>query len=289
MTELAVVQALEALGFNLNEGRAYTALLQLGASTGYEVSRQAGIPRSAVYSTLRKLVTEGAARQDPGPPERFTATPPDALLDALRRRYETSESSLRDAVARLEVSPAAPDVFAVQGYDRILDEAVRVVRGAESVLVVSGWPRELVRLGEELRAAVLRGAYVAVFSHADLPDSVPGIRFSYGLREGDLEKFWQHKLVVVADDRRSLLASTNQDADDRAIIGETKAIAEIAVSQVSLDMTLLAMRYGADVGAVMAKLLGDRVGRMDSLLAEPHRPQLGEEPAVAPKPRRARK
>ncbi len=275
MTELAVVQALEALGFNLNEGRAYTALLQLGASTGYEVSRQAGIPRSAVYSTLRKLVTEGAARQDPGPPERFTATPPDALLDALRRRYETSETSLRDAVARLEVSPAAPDVFAVQGYDRILDEAVRVVRAAESVLVVSGWPRELVRLGDELRAAVDRGAYVAVFSHAELPDAVPGIRFSYGLREEDLEKFWQHKLVVVADDRRSLLASTNEDAEDRAIISETKAIAEIAVSQVSLDMTLLAMRYGAEVGAVMAKLLGDRVGRMDTLLAAPHTPQLG--------------
>ena len=40
-----------------------SAPIQLGASTGYEVSRQAGIPRSAVYSTLRKLVAEGASRE----------------------------------------------------------------------------------------------------------------------------------------------------------------------------------------------------------------------------------
>ncbi len=287
MTELAVVRALEALGFNLNEGRAYAALLQLGASTGYEVSRQAGIPRSAVYSTLRKLVTEGAARQDPGPPERFTATPPDALLDALRRRFETSESSLRDAVARLDVTPAAPDVFAVQGYDRILEEAARIVRGAERVLVVSGWPRELARLEGELEAAVARGAYVAIFSHAELPASLAGVRFTYGLREADLEVFWQHKLVVVADDRKALLASTNEEPEDRAIVSETKAIAEIAVSQVSLDMTLLAMRHGTDVGPVMAKLLGDRVGRMDTLLAAPHTPQLGTgSPEAAPRRRR---
>jgi sugar-specific transcriptional regulator TrmB len=289
MTELAVVRALEALGFNLNEGRAYAALLQLGASTGYEVSRQAGIPRSAVYATLRKLVTEGAARQDPGPPERFTATPPDALLASLRRRFETSESTLRDAVARLDVSPAAPDVYAVQGYDRILEEAARIVRGAESVLCVSGWPRELMRLAEDLSAAVARGVYLAIFSHAELADEVPGVRFTYGLREKDLEAFWQHKLVVVADDRKSLLASTDEGPEDRAIVSETKAIAEIAVSQVSLDMTLLAGRHGADVGPVMVKLLGDRVGRMDTLLAAPHAPQLGvSSPASAKKPRARR-
>ncbi len=276
MTELAVVRALEGLGFNLNEGRAYAALLQLGASTGYEVSRQAGIPRSAVYATLRKLLSEGAARHDPGPPERFTATPPDVLLASLQRRFEASQGTLREAVARLTVSPAAPDVFAVQGYDRILDEAARILGAAKELLVVSGWPRELERLAPQIQAAVQRGVYVVTFSHATLPDSIPGVCFSYGLQEQDLEAFWQHKLVVVADDRRSLLAATQDDAEDRAIVSETKAIAEIAVSQVSLDITLLTLRFGADAGPVMAKLLGDRVGRMDSLLAAPHSPQLGD-------------
>jgi sugar-specific transcriptional regulator TrmB len=288
MTELAVVRSLEALGFNLNEGRAYAALLQLGASTGYEISRRAGIPRSAVYTTLRKLVTEGAARQDAGPPERFTATPPDALLAALSQRFDTSQAALREAVARLDVSPSVPDVFAVQGYERILEEAARVVRAAERILLVSGWPRELVRLAGELQAAVARGVYVATFSHAALPEVVPGVVFSYGLAEADLEAFWEHKLVVVADDRRSLLGATNDDPGDRAIVTETRAIAEIAVSQVSLDITLLAGRHGADAGPVLAKLLGDRIGRMDSLLGRPHTPVLGEErvaKAAAKRPR----
>src|SRR5690606_38168167 len=97
----------------------------------------------------------------------------------------------------------------VQGYDRILAEAARILGAAKELLVVSGWPRELARLAPEIQAAVRRGVYVVTFSHATLPDSIPGVCFSYGLDEADLEVFWRHKLVVVADDRRSLLAATN--------------------------------------------------------------------------------
>jgi hypothetical protein len=44
---------------------------------------------------------------------------------------------------------------------------------------------------------------------------------------------------------------------------------------VALDLTLLAQRHGFDTTEVMAKMLGDRVGRLDSLLVEGVTPQLG--------------
>ncbi|MFO0550543.1 MAG: helix-turn-helix domain-containing protein [Polyangiaceae bacterium] len=274
MAERDILQALSALGFNLNESRAYASLLVLGASTGYEVAQHSGIPRSAVYTVLRKLVSGGAARRVPGPPERFTATSPDTLVAHLKKRLEASSVALREAAAALAPASTTPDAFSVQGYERIIEEASTIVHGAAHTLVISGWPRELVRLESEIERAVARGVYVVVFSHAALPEGLRGVRFSYGLAESDLEAFWRHRLVVIADDARSLLSATELADSDRAVVSDTVAIAEVAVSQIALDITLLSQRHKHDAGPVLAKILGDRIGRLDTLLAKRDVPEL---------------
>jgi HTH-type transcriptional regulator, sugar sensing transcriptional regulator len=263
-----VVPALVALGFSLNESRAYGALLQESPATGYEVGVRAQIPRSAVYGVLRRLVKAGAARSIAGTPERFTPAPAEEVLTLLRKRFDTSTQALEEAIRQLDSTPAAPDAFSVQGYERILEEAERIARGAEGRLIVSGWPRELLRLAPELRKAAKRRVYLVIFSHAELP-RLPGEVFSYGLKEASLEEFWKHRLLLVADDRRTLIGATEMLDTDTAVISETSPIAEVAASQVALDITLLSQRKGQDVRAVMAKMLGPRVGRLDTLLTRP--------------------
>lgn len=266
MAEPDIVPALEALGFSLNESRAYAALLQESPATGYEVGVRAQIPRSAVYGVLRRLVKAGAARSIAGSPERFAPAPAEELLVLLRKRFEASTEQLEEAIRRIDVTPPTPDAFSVRGYERILEEAERLVRNAEESVVVSGWPREIDKLVAELKRASKRKIYTVVFSHAELPP-LPGEVFSYGLAEQDLEEFWKHRLVVVADDRRSLIGATEMTENDNAVVSETAAIAEIATSQVALDITLLSQRTHRDVEGVMARMLGDRVGRLDTLLS----------------------
>jgi sugar-specific transcriptional regulator TrmB len=291
MSQSDVVDAVVALGFNLNEGRAYAALLRLGPSTGYEVSQRSGVPRSAVYAVLRRLVDEGAARSLPGHPERFMATPPASLLNLLSTRFDASGKALTDAIGRMDVAPTVPDAFSVRGYERVMEEASRIVSSAERTLVVSGWPRELEQLEGELAAAQKRGAYAVLFSHAVLDPRLAGIHFSYSMGEQRLEEFWQHRLVLVADDTRTLIAATEKREGDTAVLSETPAIAEFAVGQVALDITLLAQRHNHDVSQVMARILGDRVGRLDQVMPGSD-PELGVEHVCAPKrkrPARAKK
>ena len=275
MAEPDVVEALTALGFSLNEGRAYAALLQHGPQTGYEVGQRAQVPRSAVYGALRRLVSVGAARSIAGTPERFVAAPPDTLLALLRKRFDTQAESLEGAIASLDVSPDVPDAFSVKGYERVLEEAERLVRTASSKLLVTGWPRELAQLRDALHEAASRSVAITLFSHSALPEGIPGTRFSYGLEERALEAFWKHRLVVVADDRRTLIGATERSPSDNAVISETEPIAEIATSWIALDITLLAQRHAWDTRATMAKMLGDRVGRLDTLLGRGERPELG--------------
>ena len=146
----AVTDAFQELGFNRNEERAYAALLQLGAATGYEVGQRSAVPRSAVYAVLRRLAELGAARSIPGQPERFVATPADALLSLLKKRFATSEQALRDAVRDVDTVPTSPGAFSVDGYERVLEEAARVVGAATRTLVISGWPRELAALAVDV-------------------------------------------------------------------------------------------------------------------------------------------
>lgn len=266
MSEPDVVPALVALGFSLNESRAYAALLLESPATGYEVGVRAQIPRSAVYGVLRRLVKAGAARSIAGAPERFAPAPADDLLVMLRKRFDASTENLEDAIRRIDVTPKAPDAFSVHGYQRILEEAERILRGAQTRVIVSGWPREIEQLASELKRASKRKVYSVVFSHAELPP-LPGEVFSYGLDERSLEEFWKHRLTVVVDDTRSLIGATEQADTDNAVVSETPAIAEIATSQIALDITLLSQRTGRDASDVMARMLGARVGRLDSLLS----------------------
>jgi HTH-type transcriptional regulator, sugar sensing transcriptional regulator len=287
VTQSDVVDALVAMGFNLNEGRAYAALLRLGPSTGYEVGQRSGVPRSAVYAVLRRLVDQGAARSLAGNPERFMGTPPESLLSLLQKRFDASGSQLKDAIQRMDLAPTVPDAFSVKGYERVLEEASRLVSSARRTLVISGWPREIGKLTAELAGAQHKGAYVVVFSHAVLGPTVAGLHFSYALPESELESFWEHRLVIVADDRHTLIGATEDRESDTAVLSETAAIAEFAVGQVALDITLLAQRQGCDVSAVMARILGDRVGRLDRILPDGHEPEVGTEHKV-PKPRKKR-
>ncbi len=267
MSDPDVVPALVSLGFSLNESRAYAALLQESPATGYEVGVRAQIPRSAVYGVLRRLVKAGAARSIAGTPERFAPSPAEDVMHLLRRRFEASVEQLEGAIATLDTAPQAPDAFSVRGYSRVMEEAERLIRGSEERLVLSGWPREIELLSSELRRALKRKVYMVIFSHAALPP-LPGEVFSYGLSEASLEEFWKHRLVVVADDGRSLVGATEKLPSDNAVVSETPAIAELATSQIALDITLLSQRTGRSTESVMARMLGPRVGRLDTLLAK---------------------
>lgn len=263
-----IVAALVALGFSLNESRAYAALLAESPATGYEVGVRAQIPRSAVYGVLRRLVKGGAARSIAGSPERFVAAPAEDLLALLRKRFDGTADQFTESVRALETMPPVPDAFNVRGYARILEEAEQLVRNAKERLAISGWAREVGILATELKRAPKRGVTTVLFSHCALP-KLPGAElFSYELEEAELERFWKHRLIVVSDDRSTLIGATERLETDDAVMSGSAAIAEVATSQIALDVTLLAQRQGRKVDAVMARMLGDRVGRLDSLLTK---------------------
>ena len=58
-----VVAALKPFGFTATDSRIYLALLRQHPATGYEVAASSGVPRSAIYATLKRLEGMGPDQQ----------------------------------------------------------------------------------------------------------------------------------------------------------------------------------------------------------------------------------
>lgn len=274
-----VSDALQAMGFSTNESRAYVALLQESPATGYELAQRTRIPRSAIYGVLRRLRDGGLAVQTNEKPARFAPLPPDALFRLLRRRFEHGVEKLEERVQQLGPPPATSELWHVRGYEGLLRETERFIEAAQRSVFLSLWRREALRLRDTIAAAAAHDVQIVVFSFCDIAElgETAAQVYCYGLPEHELESFWSHKIVAVADGGRVLLGDAEQRADTVSIETDNRHIAELATTQVVMDLTLLGQRRGLDLADTVAGMLGPRLGRLDEVLGRhpdkgtPHR------------------
>ena len=59
--EDGLVNKLMRIGFTEYQAKAYVALTRKNPVTGYELSKNSGVPRSMIYEVAGKLVERGAA------------------------------------------------------------------------------------------------------------------------------------------------------------------------------------------------------------------------------------
>ena len=114
--------ALENLGLTGSEVKAYVTLLKSGSMTASDVSREARIPYSKVYSALESLHKKGWVEEQKSRPIVYTARPPDTALEELRSRQQTerieNEQVALDELMRVFVSRGEqekPDIWIMKG------------------------------------------------------------------------------------------------------------------------------------------------------------------------------
>ena len=66
-----VIDLLKEFGLSTNASKAYISLLKNNPATGYEISSNADIPRSAVYTTLNKLEQIGIINSIGDSPKKY--------------------------------------------------------------------------------------------------------------------------------------------------------------------------------------------------------------------------
>jgi len=264
-SEEIVIETLEELGLSTNAAKAYVALLKKNPATGYEISNQAGIPRSAIYSVLNRLESVNIINSIGASPKKYIPLPPPSLLEHLKRLNNDRLESLQSAFTSLNLNEEVFDFWPINGYQPLISQIKEVIRQAKERIFLGIWRKDYNVLVQELADASRRNVDVILFSFCKLPEDI-GTVISYGLDEKDLLDIWNPKIIVVVDQTISIMGRTLNTSRNRAIWTNNEAITEIARNHIILDITLAGQRLNLDVDPIVQRMLKRADLHLDKLI-----------------------
>jgi sugar-specific transcriptional regulator TrmB len=199
---------LSAIGFTEYEAKVYLALLKDHPATGYQLSKQAGIPRSMVYEALGRLDVRGAVlKTEEAKATLYRPMPPEALLgrlaDDLQRRIDT----LLPGLQTLYTTRDEGHLWTFTGENPVLSYAQDMIANAQNEAMLVLTDSNLDRLHDVIVKANARGISIGALltgeGHLDV-----GEVSRHPPRESQLHKL-ADSLVVVVDEQEVLIASSH--------------------------------------------------------------------------------
>ena len=251
VSQQSVIDELQRLGMSGYEAKAYVALVGAGEPlNGYEVATRSGVPRSTVYETLAKLVGRGAAYEVRAGEDNvgYISLPPSALLDRLRREFDQSMDTLREALPEIASPTQVRLVHSLSDRSSLLARAEDVIAAARTDIFLSGFPAELDPLKPAARRAEADGVDVSVVTFGEDKDPVGSTtphRFS--APEVVLENLGC-RLLVVSGDREQAVIGGVVGSDAWGVFTDDPAVVLVAVEYVRHDiaMHLIAERFAPE-------------------------------------------
>ena len=163
------IDKLVKIGFSEYEAKAYVALLRESPVTGYQLSKQSGVPRSMIYEVLGKLTARGAAMTlRKGGATQYAPVPAEEFLDQIHREQEELIFSLKDDLAALTSAPDLEYVWNIEGHENVMAKAEEMIRQAKTRIYLALLPVTFPALQPALEDAAQRGVKVVVYTTKDL-------------------------------------------------------------------------------------------------------------------------
>ncbi len=263
-TDKEIIILLEKFGLSTNAARAYISLLQNNPATGYEISKDAGIPRSAIYATLNRLEKMGIVNSEGDSPKRFVPLSPYSLIEHLQNLHEDQLDGLKSALDKLDLNEEAFDFWHIHGYDNLIYKMREVINNAKSSIIINVWNSEFKKVHKELNAAHKRNIDIIVFSFSEISQPI-GTTVSYQLKEEDIRQIWKPKIVLVVDHKLTIMGSASEQ-NGRAIWTSTPAITKIASNYIVLDITLAGQRLDIDINPIVKNIMQKDEFDLDRLI-----------------------
>lgn len=261
---------LNKLGFTNYEARTYLGLLRNNPATGYEISHQVDVPRSVIYTILRKLEAMGIIISIHDKPRRYIPLSPKQLMSLLESDFSKRLSSLRDDLFNFNNKPESEGFWNIRGYESLMELCTSLINESRETIYISAWKREIEQLKKPMLAAQKRGVKIVAFSFTEIDQNLGDV-FAYGVDEEKLAKFWDRKIIMVTDSTDLVMGSANNDEEQQAIWSQNRAVLTIALNYIILDITLYGQRKKVDVSDAVMRLMTEKVDHLDQLIEETDR------------------
>lgn len=250
-----ILPDLEAVGFTEYEARVYIALLGDHPASGYQISKQAGVPRSMVYEALGRLHARGAVlKSDDRRATVYRPVPPDVLLDRFAQEYQNRIQSLRESMQALYAGQNGDNLWTIRGRSAVLSYCLQMIANSRGELMAVLPDEALEILRRDIQSACERGVRVSALLTGVGSLSCGEIAHHPPL-ESELQEL-DNMLVLVADNKECLIANT--DLEVSATITTNPNL--VLITRQFIWMELFTQRIYARLGPELLDRLeaGDR-------------------------------
>ncbi|MCB2179990.1 TrmB family transcriptional regulator [bacterium] len=137
---MEILKELQKLGFTEYEAKIYLALLKNYPSTGYQISKNSGVPRSMVYEGLNRLHTKGAVLETiEGRATYYRPLPPEILLDQHMANLQTLVHDLKPNLSELYQNQDDTSIWTLSDENAVYAYATQMLQKAsqEVFLVIN--------------------------------------------------------------------------------------------------------------------------------------------------------
>ena len=202
---------LHQLGFSEYEAKAYVALLKINPATGYELSKNSGVPRSMIYQTLQRLMDKGAVLAIMGQPIKYLPTKPQELFQGLRLNYDTLIEDVQQELSQLNNSVDFSYFWNIKGYTSVLGKLKQIITETKEDLYCSAFSEEINQVEQELLQAHNRGVKIELLARGPIEIAIKNI---YPYRERSAEEQKSGRWLTIISDSQEVLVGEGLQATD---------------------------------------------------------------------------
>lgn len=176
--ETSLFDKLQKFGLNLYEAKAYAALLKIGTTNGYNISKESGIPRARIYDILESITNRGLAMVEESSEhvKIYTPVPSKIFLEKIKKEWDNDYEEVKNDLETLETEGKKQEtyVFTVKGMENIAAYCKELLKEAKNYVIVSIWNEMYELLLPELKECKERGCKVAGIGH-EIETPIAGI------------------------------------------------------------------------------------------------------------------
>jgi len=244
-----VMKELQKLGFSQYECKTYIGLLKHYPATGYEISKQTGVPRSMIYEVLGKLMDKGAVHLVPSEPVKYVPVSASELMNRMRQDFEKSFDFLDQQLNCLEQERQVDVISHIRTDERILKEISNIIERAEEELWISVWEQQVSELEPLIHKKEQEGVHVFSILFG-APQTKIGTTFHHNYMTPDVvkERMGGHLTIVTRDGKEVLIANFSEHSTSWAVTTYDPALVLVATEYIRHDIMVeeITQEFGPD-------------------------------------------
>ena len=238
-----LIPSFHKLGLTTFEAKAYLSLLERGNVTGYELSKQSGIPSSKVYSVINSLLKKDLLVPLESHPVRYLSRPVADAIEKCSSDFKATVVYLKKHLKKIEPQPKHEQVTAknILGNKEIFRKARQIIRETNRTLYLALWREEWGHIRTALRKARSKGNTIFTVAYGPIPMDVGEI-YQHAPSDPVFRERQERRFVLVSDDEKALFAGLSQESPGKAVWTEDRGLVTLVRDFIIHEIYIIKIR-----------------------------------------------